>query len=177
MLVIINLYRGEVGCTIYSFICLSARTIEECPCIFAIILRFCAPPKVWLVLVLCYRWRFFSALLYRQAFIGFSCCYGGLSYSLHFTLLSLLQHALSQRLGGSWLWAWAYSPRVFDIILGIFESPLLWIGPPVPKPRNNQSINLFLIYQRCMNFSDFVFPKMLIIFCRTCPLKRRRYKF
>ena len=36
--------------------------------------------------------------------MGFSCFFGGLSYSLHMSLCSLLQHALSQRLGGSSLW-------------------------------------------------------------------------
>ena len=39
----------------------------------------------------------FSSLLYRQHFIGFSCGFGGLFYSLHFSLLPLLQHTTTRR--------------------------------------------------------------------------------
>ena len=48
-----------------------------------------------------YIFFFFNLLFYKDAFIGLSCCFDGLSYSLHFSPLSLLQHAHSQRLGGS----------------------------------------------------------------------------
>ena len=43
---------GEVGCVIYSFICLSAGAIEWQPCCFDTILLLYAPPKVISVLVL-----------------------------------------------------------------------------------------------------------------------------
>ena len=116
---------------IFMFICLSNRmiTLQLCYHLTAL-----APPKVILVLVLFVIFQeFLNSLLYRWAFVGFSCCFGGLSYSLLFSLLRLLQHALSQRLGGSWLWAWAYSPLAFIIHLGLFRSPLLWMRPPVLK--------------------------------------------
>ena len=44
--------RREVGCTISSFICLSAGEIEWQPCFFAIIILIHVPPKVRSVLVL-----------------------------------------------------------------------------------------------------------------------------
>ena len=43
---------GEVGCTISSFICLSAGAIEWQPCFFATILLLYASPKETSVLVL-----------------------------------------------------------------------------------------------------------------------------
>ena len=65
---------------------------------------------------ICLLWRIiYSLLLYKLAFICLSCFFSGLSYFLHFSLLSLLHHALSLRLGGSWPCAWAYSPMTFDI--------------------------------------------------------------
>ena len=122
---------GEVGCTIYSFICLYARAIELQPCCFAIILLLYASLKVISVLVLFVIFVcFFMSVLYRWAFSGFSCCFCNLPHNLHFSLLSLLQHSLSQWFGGSWLWAWTYSPMVFQIPLGFFGLPLLWIGTP-----------------------------------------------
>ena len=95
---------GDDGCTIYSFICLTTGAIEQQPCCFASMLLLYAPPKVISVQCQCYSVSLevhFYPLIYRQAFIGFSCCFGGLSYSLYFCLLSLLQHALSQRFRGS----------------------------------------------------------------------------
>ena len=43
-------------------------------------------------------------------------------------LFFLLQHALSQLLEYSGLWAQPYSPLSFDISLGLFRLQLLWIG-------------------------------------------------
>ena len=82
----------EVGCTISSFICLSAGGIEWEPYFFATILLLYAPPKVTSVLLLfvIFGGLFINLLLYRFAFIGFSCYFGGLSCSLHFSLLPLL---------------------------------------------------------------------------------------
>ena len=110
---------------IYLFICWSNRMAA-----FTTILLLYAPPKVTsvLVLIVIFGGLFINLLLYRSSFVGFSCYFGGLSYCLHFSLLPLLQNAHSQRLGGSWLGAWAYSPIAFCILLGLFGSPLLWIG-------------------------------------------------
>ena len=54
--------------------------------------------------------------------MGFSCCFGGLSYSLHFSLLFLLHHDYSQQLD---------EPGALDILLTLFESSLLWIEAPL----------------------------------------------
>ena len=89
---------GKVGYTIYSFICLSAGAIEWQPCCIATILLLYVPSQVMLQCQ-CYLLPLevvFSSLLYRQAFIGFSCCFSGLFYALHFILLSFLQHALTK---------------------------------------------------------------------------------
>ena len=106
------------------FICWSHRMVAP----FALLPFYCSMHlKRWYQCQYC-LWSLevlFSSLLYRWAFIGFSCCFGGFFYSLHFTLLSLLHHAFSERFGGSWLWAWAHSPMAFDILLGLFGSPLL----------------------------------------------------
>ena len=57
----------EVGCTISSFICLSAGAIEWQPCFFATILLLYAPPKVTSVLVLfvIFGGLFINLLLFR----------------------------------------------------------------------------------------------------------------
>ena len=47
-----RLYVGEVGCTIFSFICLSTEAIEWQPCFFVTILLLYAPPKTTSMLVL-----------------------------------------------------------------------------------------------------------------------------
>ena len=64
-LMLLNL--GEVGCTISSFICLSAGAIEWQPCFFATILLLYASPKVTSVLVLFVMFvgLFINLLLYR----------------------------------------------------------------------------------------------------------------
>ena len=94
---------GWVQPTISSYNCLSAGAIEWQPCFFATIVLVYAPPKLtsMLRLFVIFGGLFISLLLYREAFIGFSCYFDGLSCSLHFSLLPLLQHAHSQRLGGS----------------------------------------------------------------------------
>ena len=57
--VLIYVTRGGIGCSISSFICLSADAVEL---IFltATTLLHNAPSKVTSVLVLCYFWRFIS---------------------------------------------------------------------------------------------------------------------
>ena len=118
---------GEGWGTISSFICLSAGAIEWQPFFFATILLLYAPPKVISVLVLFVIFGgWFCSLLLHRASLATSVVYP--VAFLHFSLLPLLQHAHSQRLGSSWLWAWAYSSMAFDIHLGLFRSPLLWIG-------------------------------------------------
>ena len=58
---------GEVGCTISSFICLSAGAIEWQPYFFATVLLLYAPLKVTSVIVLfvIFRGLFINLLLYR----------------------------------------------------------------------------------------------------------------
>ena len=81
----------------------------------------------------------FILLLYKLAFIGFSCCFGGLSYSLHLSLLCC--NILSAK--DSEVVDWGHEHTLLWPLLFFQVSSdhrCCGQGPPVPKTRNNQSI-------------------------------------
>ena len=67
---------------IYLFICWTNRMANLFLCYHSTAL--CTSKSNISASAICYLWRFIN-LLYRQAFICFSCYFGGLSCSLHFS--------------------------------------------------------------------------------------------
>ena len=102
----------DVSLFIYLFICWSSRV-----CVFLLCYHSIAPCTSKgdiSASAICHLRRFILIDFYIvRPLSAWSCHFGGLSYGFHF---NLLHYVHSEWLGGSSLWAWAYSSFVFSFI-------------------------------------------------------------
>ena len=125
-----------LGCTIYLFICWNKRMAAPLLCYHSTAV--CTSKCDISASAICYLWRLFISLLYRYTFMGFSCCYGGLSYILH-SLCSLCCNMHSAN--GSEVVDYGHVHTLLwpSIFLCLFGSPLLGIGTTCTYTKSNQS--------------------------------------